>query len=145
MNDEFRSDLKAHVVRDEDGKIRQVFHTDERWLPSVESPRRAAIEYVRGHASLFEIAGRALDRLNELVTYTEPREEGDSYRLAEEKSQFDSTTVAFAQTYHNVPVWRTGMSDFMISTMSRYVTCDGGWLGSSPGYGFIGSQLSMRT
>ena len=45
----------------------------------------------------------------------------------------------------NIPLWRTGMSDFMISTMSRYVICVGGRVGSSPGYGFSGSQLSMRT
>lgn len=121
MNDEFRPDLKAHVVTDDEGKVRQVFHTDERWLPSVESPRRAAIEYVRGQAGLFEIATSALDRLHEPVTYTEPREEGDSYRLAEQKSQFDSTTVAFAQAYHNVPVWRTGITVTIKGEPSRVV------------------------
>jgi zinc metalloprotease ZmpB len=121
MNDEFRPDLKAHVVTDDEGKVRQVFHTDERWLPSVETPRQAAIEYVRSQAGVFEVDSAALDRLHELVTYTEPREEGDSYRFAEEKSQFDSATVAFAQTYHNVPVWLTGMSVTIKREPSRVV------------------------
>lgn len=44
MNDAFRPDLKAHVVTDDEGKVRQVLHTDERWLPSTENPRQAAIE-----------------------------------------------------------------------------------------------------
>lgn len=122
MNDEFRPDLKAHVVTDDEGKVRQVFHTDERWLPSVENPRQAAIEYVRSQASLLEIAPTELDRLHELVTYTEPRrQEGDSYRFAEEKAQFDSATVAFAQTYDNVPVWRTGISVTIKREPSRVV------------------------
>ena len=59
---------------------------------------------------LLEIEERALERLHEPVTYTEPRDEGDSYRLAEEKQQFDSTTIGFAQTYLNIPVWRTGIT-----------------------------------
>jgi zinc metalloprotease ZmpB len=121
MNDQFRPDLRAHVVTDDAGKVRQVFHTDERWLPSTENPRLAAIEYVRSQAELLEIETAALDRLHELVTYTEPREEDASYRLAEEKSQFDSTTVAFAQTHHNVPVWRTGVSVTIKGEPSRIV------------------------
>jgi hypothetical protein len=47
MDDQFRPDLRAHVVTDDAGKVRQVFHTDERWLPSTENPRRAAIEYIQ--------------------------------------------------------------------------------------------------
>jgi hypothetical protein len=30
MNDQFRPDLRPHVVTDDAGKVRQVFHTDER-------------------------------------------------------------------------------------------------------------------
>jgi hypothetical protein len=36
--------------------------------------------------------------------------EAAGYRPAEEKRQFDSVTVAFAQTYLNVLVWRAGLS-----------------------------------
>src|SRR5215207_6584164 len=105
MKDEFRPDRKAHVVTDDEGKVRQVFHTDERWLPSTGNPRQAAMEYVRIQAGLLEIGAGELDRLHEHVTYTEPRREGPSYRFAEQKLQFDSATIAFAQTFHNVPVW----------------------------------------
>jgi hypothetical protein len=122
MRDEFRADLRAHVVTDEQGKVRQVLYTGDRWLPSVESPRRAAVEYVQSQAGLLEIEPTTLDRLHELVTYMEPRRrEGASYRFAEEKEQFDSATVAFAQTYDNVPVWRTGITVTIKREPSRVV------------------------
>jgi hypothetical protein len=121
MNDQYRPDLKAHVSTDEDGTVRHILHTDERWLPSQENPLRAAMEYVRHQASIFSIQVSALDRLHEPVTYLEPRDEGESYRLAEEKHQFDSTTVGFAQTYLNVPVWRTGLSVTVKGGPSRVV------------------------
>jgi hypothetical protein len=68
------------------------------------------VEYVRAQAGVLEIADATLDRIDEPVTYTAPRAEEGSYRLVEDKRQFDSATVAFAQTYLNVPVWRTGIS-----------------------------------
>lgn len=110
MAHEFRPDLKAHVTVDEDGRVRQILDTDERWMPSETIPHRAAMEYVRSLALLLKIEEPALDRLHEPVTYTEPRQEGESYRLEEEKRQFDTVTVGFAQTYLNVPVWRTGVT-----------------------------------
>src|SRR5215207_1703194 len=110
MEHEYRPDLKAQVSTDDEGKARHILHTEERWRSSQKDPRDAAIEYVRAQAGLLELADAALDRLDERVTYTEPREEREAYRLVEEKRQFDSATVAFAQTYLNVPVWRTGIS-----------------------------------
>jgi hypothetical protein len=110
MEHEYRPDLKAEVSTDDEGKARHVLHTEEHWQPTQEDPREAAIEYVRTQAGLLEVGDADLDHLGEQVTYTEPREEADSYRLVDEKRQFDSSTFAFAQTYMNVPVWRTGIS-----------------------------------
>ncbi|MCC6790451.1 MAG: hypothetical protein IT336_02135 [Thermomicrobiales bacterium] len=121
MNDEFRPDLRAHVTTDDDGVVRQVLHTDERWLPNKETPLGAAMEYVRAHTGLLSIGESAVDRLHEPVTYLDPRAESESLRLAEQKHQFDSTTVAFAQTYLNVPVWRTGVSVTVKEGPSRVV------------------------
>src|SRR5436190_7261433 len=45
----------------------------------------------------------------------------------------------------NIPDCRMGIFDCMIPRISRYVICVGGWVGSLPGYGFRGSQLSRRT
>jgi hypothetical protein len=121
MDEQFRPDLKAHVSTDEDGTVRHVLHTEERWLPSNENPRRAAMEYVRSLADPLGIQEADLDRLHEPLSYTEPREEGDSYRLEEEKRQFDSVTVGFTQTYMNVPVWRSGLSVTIKGEPSRIV------------------------
>jgi hypothetical protein len=110
MENEYRPELKAHVSVDDEGKVRQVLHSEEHWQPTEQDPRRAAEDYVRSQARLLDISESALDRLDERVGYTEPREEGESYRLVDEKRQFDSATFAFAQTYLNVPVWRTGIT-----------------------------------
>ena len=110
MQSQYRPELKAHVSVDDEGRVRHVLHGGEHWRPSAKEPRRAAVEYVRAQAGLLDIAEGALDRLAERVTYTEPRDERDSFRLLDEKRQFDSVTFAFAQTYLNVPVWRSGIS-----------------------------------
>ncbi|MBA2537342.1 MAG: hypothetical protein H0V20_07940, partial [Actinobacteria bacterium] len=99
MESQYRPELKAHVTLDDEGIVRHVLHAEELWRPTEKNPRRAAIEYVRAQAGLLKIPSTALDRLGERVTYTEPRDEGESYRLIEEKRQFDSVTFAFAQTY----------------------------------------------
>jgi zinc metalloprotease ZmpB len=110
MENQYRPDLNAQVSTDDDGRVRQVLHRDEPWRSTTDDPRAAAIEYVRAQAGLLDIAEAALDRLDEPVSYREPREEAGSYRLVEEKRQFDTATFGFAQTYLNVPVWRTGIS-----------------------------------
>jgi zinc metalloprotease ZmpB len=110
MESQYRPELRAHLTLDDEGIVRHVLHGEELWRPTEKNPRRAAIEYVRAQAGLLKIPSTALDRLGEQATYTEPRDERESYRLIEEKRQFDSVTFAFAQTYLNVPVWRTGIS-----------------------------------
>lgn len=110
MESRYRPELKADVAIDDEGRVRHVLHSRDDWRSSQEDPRAAAIEYVRAQAGLLEIDDAALGRLDEPVTYTEPREEEHSFRLVDEKRQFDSVTFAFAQTYLNVPVWRAGIT-----------------------------------
>ncbi|HEX7745193.1 MAG TPA: hypothetical protein VF462_08030, partial [Micromonosporaceae bacterium] len=110
MESQYRPDLNAQVSTDDEGRVRQVLHRDQPWQATEDNPRSAAIEYVRTQAGLLDIAEGALDHLDEPVTYMEPRAEAGSYRLVEEKRQFDTATFGFAQTYLNVPVWRTGVS-----------------------------------
>lgn len=107
---QYDPELNAYVSTDDQGRVRQVLHGDQPWRPSERGTGPSAIEYVRAQAGVLEIGDADLDRLDERVTYTEPRDEGTSYRLAEVKRQFDGATVAFAQTYLNVPVWRSGIS-----------------------------------
>ena len=110
MDSRYRADLNAHVSTDDDGRVRQVLHTEQPWQSS-EGPRRAAIEYLRAQGGLLDLPEQSLDRLEEEAPgEAEPRPEQESYRLVEEKRQFDTATFGFAQTYLNVPVWRTGVS-----------------------------------
>lgn len=110
MENHYRPELKAQVSTDDEGRVRHILHEEASWQPTQRDPRGAAIEYVRAQAGLLGIADAALDRLEQPVMYTEPREEVDSFRLVDEKRQFDSVLLAFAQTYLNVPVWRAGIT-----------------------------------
>jgi len=113
MENEYRPELKAQVTVDDDGIVRHLLHTEEPWRPPTEGaldPLRAAVEYIRAQSGLLGIADATLEGIDERVSYAEPRMEQDSYRLVDQKQQFDSATFAFAQTYLNVPVWRRGIS-----------------------------------
>lgn len=110
MENEYRPHLKANVSVDEEGRVRHVLHGAEPWQAEQDDPRSAAVAYLREHADLLGIPDEALSGATERAVDTEPRREGEAYRLVDEKRQFDSTTLAFAQTYLNVPVWRTGVT-----------------------------------
>ena len=110
MDMEFRPEINAQVATDDEGRVRHVLHIDEPWRSSAATPREAAVEYLREQAGMLETGGVSLEGMDERATHDEPRVEGSAYRLVDEKRQFDSTTVAFAQTHLGVPVWRTGVT-----------------------------------
>jgi hypothetical protein len=110
MDMEFRPDINAQVATDDEGRVRHVLHLDEPWRSRAETPREAAIEYLRAQAGTLETAGVALGAVGERARHDEPGDVDSSYRIVDEKRQFDSTTVAFAQTHLGVPVWRSGVT-----------------------------------
>lgn len=111
MKSEYRPDRKAHVVVDDEGAVRQVLHSQELWSPEEQGDAwQTAVAYIRQHMPVLLIPEETVDRLGEQVSYTQPRDEGVSYRVEDEKRQFDATTFGFAQTCLNVPVWRAGLS-----------------------------------
>src|SRR4051794_11684902 len=110
MKESYRPLLKAHVLTDDTNKVRAVRHTGEYWeSPTTGGGLATAVTYLRQFASLFEIPTTKLDRLESKVTFLNPREQGEEYRLGEERRQFDSETYGFYQTCLNVPVWRAGL------------------------------------
>ena len=121
MNMEFRPEINAQVAMDDEGRVRHILHIDEPWRSSAETPREAAVEYLREQSGTLETGGISLEGMEERATYDEPREEGSAYRLVDEKRQFDSTTVAFAQTHLGVPVWRTGVTVTVKDNPTRVV------------------------
>ncbi|TWF76646.1 hypothetical protein FHX44_112541 [Pseudonocardia hierapolitana] len=109
MQEQFDAGLKAHVIRDQDNRLRAIRHSQEYWESDEGSPLAAAIAYLRAMASAYEVPGGELDNLPVRATHLDPRTQGIEYRLAEERTSFDSTTFSFAQTVLNTPVWAAGL------------------------------------
>jgi hypothetical protein len=51
-----------------------------------------------------------LENIDETVSFDDPRKQNIQYRLYKQKQFFDSSTVSFYQTYHNLPVWEAGLT-----------------------------------
>jgi hypothetical protein len=103
-------DLKAHVSVDEEQRVRHIRHSDEFPLSEEDSARAAADSYLTAMAETLQIPQDSLRNLNRRRTFFAPREQEVEYQLSEEKHLFDSVTVAYDQTYKNVPIWRRGIA-----------------------------------
>src|SRR5215203_1992666 len=101
MSEQFDPRLNAHILRDQNNRLRSINHSPEYWESEEGSPLAAAIEYLRAGGSDYEVPGRELDSLAVPGTHLDPRPQGVEYRLAEERQSFDSTTFGFAQTVLN--------------------------------------------
>lgn len=110
MRTTYVPNLKAHVSFEDDKIVRHIRHSQELWLSTQNVPRLAAAEYLRSVAPVLQISDDQLRSLGKRVSFLDPREQGVEYQLSETKRAFDSTTVAYYQTFFNVPVWRRGIS-----------------------------------
>ncbi len=109
MNENYRPDLKAHLLTDATGRVRTIRHSQEYWESPTGGGLATAVAYLRQFASVYEIPTKKLDRLETEVTFLDPQEQEEEYRLSEQRRQFDSETFGFYQTYLNVPVWQAGL------------------------------------
>lgn len=109
MKDTYRPDLKAHALTDEANRVRTIRHTQEYWESPTGGGLPTAVAYLRQFAGVYEIPTKKLDHLEAKVSFLEPREQDEEYRLWEERRQFDSETFGFYQTWLNVPVWLAGI------------------------------------
>ncbi|MCF3973957.1 hypothetical protein [Paracoccus salsus] len=105
----YRPDLKGHVRVDDANRVRAIRHSQEYWESPVGGGLTTAVRYLRELAQVYEIPSTRLNRLATQVAFLDPKEQGEEYRLSEEKRMFDSETFGFYQTYLNVPVWRAGL------------------------------------
>lgn len=112
MQTRFDDALRAQVTIDDQQRIRQINYFDQLWESESEpqTAREAAEAYVRSVAGVLNVPESRLSSLDESASFVAPRPEDVQYRVAEEKTLFDSTTVGYAQTVDNVPVWGAGMS-----------------------------------
>lgn len=101
--------LKAHLGLDKD-RVRSINHSQEYWLSDFNTPKPAAIDYLNKMYDVLQIKKEQLTYVHQQVAYTNPIEQDIQYRSVEEKHFFDSSTLFFVQTIHNVPVWHAGVS-----------------------------------
>ncbi len=109
MNSKYDSTLKAFLT-EENESIRGIDHRHYMWPSTERVPRRAAETYLRSVADTFQLDHAALQNLHQSVDFLNPREQGLEYRLSEEKTFFDATTLGYWQTVNNVPVWNAGLT-----------------------------------
>ena len=110
MKEIFDSELKAKLSIDENEKVRDIIHFDKHWRSNKQDPLDVAIDYLQNVTRTFKISTNLLEKINEKVSFDDPKEQNVQYRLFKQKKFFDSTTASFYQTYHNLPVWGAGLS-----------------------------------
>ncbi len=109
MHEEFHAADGAHVIRDAHNVVREVSHRQRPFKTDARTPQLAAQAYLQSIRELFEITAEELKSLG-LPPEEEPIDTKVEYRLLEEKTVFDMTTVAYYQTYFGLPVWEAGLT-----------------------------------
>lgn len=110
MTQEFNAAARATVTRDAQGVVRDIQHTEQVFISAAGSPLLAAHQYLLQQGALLGITPAQLASFS-LAPEAEPRaQHGIEYRYAQEKTQFDMTTVVFEQTLFGLPVWEAGVS-----------------------------------
>jgi zinc metalloprotease ZmpB len=112
MKTRFDRGLGAQVTLDDAGRVRQINHFEQLWEPPTEekNARDVAAAYIRTIAPMLKVKEAPLEEIDARVSYLAPRKQDVQYRLAEEKTLFDSTTLGYVQTVDNVPVWGAGVT-----------------------------------
>jgi len=110
MRQVFDSSVKGHLSYDDQKKVRYILHSQEFWQASGNAPRTAALEYLDSFAGIFQIDKGQLKHAYQELNYLEPQSQGIEYRFSDEKNFFDSSTLAYEQTFLNVPVWGAGLT-----------------------------------
>jgi hypothetical protein len=119
MLEEFHQFLGTKIRLDAQQVPRDLIHEDH-FRSSAGSARLAAQEYLYSYRDLI---GTKAEELNKLNRHPESDliDAGVEYRFHAEKSQFDTTTVAYYQTVFGLPVWEAGLAVHMKHTPFRIV------------------------
>jgi hypothetical protein len=109
MPHEYNDSAKVHLNRDNSGLIRDLLHIDQPFVSNAPTAQLAAAEYLAKFGNMLGISDEQLRKLA-LHPEEQPVDADVEYRFAEEKTQFDSTTVVFQQTYAGLPVWEAAVA-----------------------------------
>ncbi|HEX4068382.1 MAG TPA: hypothetical protein VHZ09_20345 [Acidobacteriaceae bacterium] len=121
MNQEFNSARNVYLDVDNQNIVRQLIHTHAPVAISAATPQLAAANYLNQFAELFGVSAAELANLS-LEPSATIENAGVEYRFLQQKSQFDSTTVAFYQTDLGLPVWQAGIAVQMRVSPFRVLT-----------------------
>ena len=121
MKEKYNASLKAHVLTDNANKVRAIRHSQEYWESDKIGVRDTAVSYFTNMAATFNIPAVQLSNLNQKVNHLLPLKKDVEYQSAEEKNHFDASTLSFAQTYLNTPVWNAGFKVTVKQGPSRVI------------------------
>ena len=108
MHQHYDSATQTYINTDEQGIVRGL--TPEEPIASdADTPQDAAQEYLEQHAELLGVEPAALENLT-AEREAQPVDAGSEFRIHTEKQQFDTTTVAYDQTYFGLPVWEASVA-----------------------------------
>jgi hypothetical protein len=101
--------VKGHITKD-GATVTHIRYSQELPVSDANDPVEAASAHLRENAEVLGLEQQRLGGLRVRAEAMAPEEKGIEYRFEDDKRLFDGTTVAFAQTYFDVPVFRRGLS-----------------------------------
>jgi hypothetical protein len=137
--------LQAHITYDDADRVRNIIHGAPPAIesagvaamaealddpgdvsPEAATARDVATAYVRDMADLLRVPSVQMESASEAATNIAPRESPVQFRISSEKTLFDTTTIGFAQTVHEVPVWDSGITVIVQHDPYRVISADDG-------------------
>src|SRR3954447_23637238 len=108
MHQHYDPTTQTYINTDEHGIVRGLT-PEAPAVSNADTPQDVAQQYLEQHAELLGVAPAALDNLT-AERETQPVDAGDEFRIHTEKQQFDTTTIAYDQTYFGLPVWEASVA-----------------------------------
>ena len=115
MSQQYDDDRRFYIDEDPNGVARVVRPSDRNRPTAAQLPQLAAAEFLTEHADVVGVrpewfSGAALTTGSEDVDLEDGGSADIELRFDGEKRQFDTTTVAYQQTWRGLPVWRCGVT-----------------------------------
>src|SRR3954467_4308266 len=108
MHQHYDPTTQTYINTDEQGIVRGLT-PEAPAVSNADTPQDVAQQYLEQHAELLGVEPAALANLT-ADRETQPVDAGNEFRIHTEKQQFDTTTVAYDQTYFGLPVWEASVA-----------------------------------
>src|SRR3954470_14020981 len=108
MHQHYDPTTQTYINTDEHGIVRGLT-PEAPAVSNADTPQDVAQQYLEQHAELLGVEPAALANLT-ADRETQPVDAGNEFRIHTEKQQFDTTTVAYDQTFFGLPVWEASVA-----------------------------------